>query len=1088
MTIYVNKESFYELLFSKKYIQINDMSTINTNIADYLRQIETLTNTNLQILKSLNDSFYTKKNHLLAEVDDTTYVIPSFISLENKINMLQENFENLVKAPETCEAYFNFDNNTRAIEVRKYSHVPDSIKLPTVSTYDFESNDIFKDFMTPVPYINLELPYLPNDIVEVNVKKIVPKSDALKEIFKSRLSYTSEVTDIDGNVTAQTLYNQSVNATYGDINKLLINYIEDTDYVEYDTIYKLPVRKNIGTAKYVIESVVSDVIDDDLNEIVTLKLRTDLKDNAYTNKLMYKLFDDTIEKSLKVGDMLINYDGTGKVQIIEVKPATNTIVVKIVNGEYLNFIGTDSYDTNNDTDIHDFSKLRFYDSIDFDADKFIKVPLEEDRYVFVAAAALNSRMNVQSSWGTGILIDVHSLKNNDVAFKKYYDANVKNIGDVLFEMTSMVTAPITALSQDNFNEFVSLKPILSNDTMSVMQINKHLNNSDTVQNIRDAYNQKKLAQSELDEVQTKINDINAQLASISFNDTTGIRSVHTAQLTKLNNQKNELLATINNAIDSISLSVNASEIPIENAKYRIRGFYIPNLSNVGSIITNDHVIGIKVQYRYKNMSTALGTATSMTGLNGETYIYSDWNNMNSFNKAKIAKCVDGVYTYAYEDRNENKNEPSYNQIDIPISQGESVDVRIKVIYDFGQPYISVTSDWSDIINIKFPDEFAKDVPVLTIIEENNNDIETNRFNTILTNNGIDDHIKDLIMDQNTIYYHKPDNIASGFYTEERRVIPLKDKLVSMSNDIATLKSEITGSSDNCRVYISIGDNSIVLHPDRENVITLEPYNNFSIRNTYGNSAGIGSWDIDNLFNTSTTNSSDGAYLVQDGIVSTMINITITNGGDTAMKLYSLFPGNRNIKLNSTSSTYVKKDGYCFSKDGKENGVWFRYQHGSEVNKLQTQNQYITFRVKDAWTGEQYYYPNVGNSIDNQQNSRVLPTISSSDKLGMIIYPYVSTKHGLCIDSDDPKAYMTVHPGDEIVVPMLCSFVASKSNSTIKKTISFDLRPSLYSDPINYTFTVVAKNTTTMQDKLTIANNKTFWDRLRNPIKYFTNIR
>ena len=37
------------------------MSSIKSNIADYLAQIETLTNTNLQILKALNDSFFTKK-------------------------------------------------------------------------------------------------------------------------------------------------------------------------------------------------------------------------------------------------------------------------------------------------------------------------------------------------------------------------------------------------------------------------------------------------------------------------------------------------------------------------------------------------------------------------------------------------------------------------------------------------------------------------------------------------------------------------------------------------------------------------------------------------------------------------------------------------------------------------------------------------------------------------------------------------------------------------------------------------------------------------------------------------------------------
>ena len=213
---------------------------------------------------------------------------------------------------------------------------------------------------------------------------------------------------------------------------MLLNYVDDVDYVEYDTVYKLPIRKNIGTATYVIESVVSDIIDDDLNELITLKLRNNLTDRSYTNKLTYKLFDDSIEKQLQVGDHLINYDGTGKVVITDVRPATNTITVKVVNGEYLNFLGTDSYDTDSDRDIHDLSKIRFYATIDFDTDRYIKVPLEEDQYVFVAVAVINSRMNVQSSWGTGIVIDTFSLKNNDVNFNTYYNENVKNIGDVLF--------------------------------------------------------------------------------------------------------------------------------------------------------------------------------------------------------------------------------------------------------------------------------------------------------------------------------------------------------------------------------------------------------------------------------------------------------------------------------------------------------------------------------------------------------------------------------------------------------------------------------------------------------------------------------
>lgn len=1017
------------------------MTTIKANVADHLSQIEALTNTNLQILKTINDSFFTKKNHLFTEVDDTTYVIPSFISLENKINMLQENFENLVKAPETCEAYFNFDGNTRAIEVRKYNHVPDAITIPVVSTYDVESNDIFKDFMTPVPYINIEMPSLPNDIVEVNVKKIVAKSDALKALFKSKLSYTAN--DDRGNAT--TLYHSSVNESYGNIYKMLLNSKEDVDYIEYDTIYKLPIRKNIGTGTYIIESVLSDVIDDDLNELITLKLR---------GKLTYKLFNDTIEKPLQVGDELINFDGTGKVVITDIRTATNVITVKVVNGEYLNFIGVDSYDTNNDTDIHALSKLRFYSAYDFEADKYIKIPLEEDQYVFIAVAPLNSRMNVQGSWGTGIILDAYSLVKDDIRFNTYYNANVKNIGDVLFEMTSMMTSPITALSEDTFTALTSVKPKLDVNTVSVMQINKHLNNSTTIKNIRDAYNQKKTAEKSLEEVQTKINDINAKLSYIVFDDVVGTRASYTAQLSTLNSQKNELMTVISNAIETISLNANSSEIPIENAKYHIRGFYVPAIA-VNNTDYSNNVIGLQVQYRYKNMSSEVGNATSINSTDGnKTYIYSDWNNMTSHNRAKTVKCEDGVYKYYYELPNEDKNEPSYNQIDIPISQGETVDIRVKVLYDFGQPYVNMTSDWSDIINVSFPEEFTKDLPILSIIEENNNDIETNRFNGILKTAGVEAHLSDVLIDNNITYYHKPDSIASGFYTEERKIIPLKDKLFSMSNDIALLKQDINETKGNYVVNVLLGDNVTSVYSDRDNNIVLEAYNSFN--------------NIEN-------NNLDGVYTFKDGVVSTMLNLSITNTGTTALKLYSVFPGSRTVKLNDTTATLFKKDDYCL---GQNEGVWFKYQYGSDESMLQTQNQFITFRVRDVWTGDMHYKSNSGTDHQNVQNATKIDALKESNELGMVIYPRVSTKYGLCIDSDDTRSYMIVNPGEEIIIPMFCSFVATKPNTSIKKTISFDLRTSLYSDPINYSFTVIGKNTTSIQDQLTTANKLRVWDILK----------
>ena len=1030
--------------------------SVKTNIADYLSQIETLTNTNLQILKTINDSFFTKKNHLFAEIDDSTYVIPSFISLENKVNMLQENFENLVKAPETGEAFFNFDGNTRAIEVRKYSHVPDSITLSKVNSYQIENNDIFKDFLTPVPYINLTLPYtLPNDIVEVNVKKIIAKSDDLKALFKNKLSYVAGKDVINNKDIIK--YHQSHPTAYSDIYKQLLNYTEDVDYVEYDTIYKLPIRNNIGSGTYIIEQVVSDVINDDLEELITLKIN---------GSLTYKLFNEVIEKPLQIGDELINYDGTGKVKITEIRTNTNTIVVKVVNGEYLNFVGTDTYDTNDNTDIHELSKLRFYSPIDFDDDKFIKVPLEEDQYVFVAVAALNSRMNVQSSWGTGLLIDTYSLTNNDVPFKNYYDTNVKNIGDILFEISNMITAPITALTNDTFDALSKIKPVVKSNALSVMHINKHLNNSTTAKNIKNAYSQKKTAEGSLSEIQSKINEINEKLAAISFNDTTGIRSAYTAQLSQYNQQKNELLTVINSAIDTISLNVNNAEIPLENAKYRIRGFFVPDFADINNINVNSHVIGIQVQYRYKNLSSETGNAVSMTGIMDQAntaYIYSDWNVLTTKNKDKIAlyNSTTGTYTYAYEESNEVKNEPSYNQIDIPISQGETVDIRLKVIYDFGQPYVTMTSNWSDIISISFPEEFTKDIPILSIIEENNNDIETNRFNSILETSGINNHINDMFMDQNITYFHKPDNIASGFYTDERKVIPLKDKLVSMINDIAMLKTEILGSEGTFKVSATIGNNSTEIYSDRDNTIVLEAFNNFN-KNEFSNGA----------YNFNSVSK----------IASTLINISIANTSDSVIKLYPIFPGNRDIIINNSKSIYADKDNYSITTNTTNEGVYYTYLNADD-NKafLQTHNQFITFRVNDPWTRMPYYSSNADAKTLNGQSSSSLPRVDASLPYGMAIYPFLSTKYGMCTDSNNNYSYTSINPGEEVVIPLYCEYKLSQNVLTINKTISFDIRTSLHKEPINYTFKVVAKHDTSAQDILLLDTKKQILENI-TPIK------
>lgn len=1027
------------------------------SVTEYLSKIQELTQQNLDILQALNDSFFTKQNHLVVNVGENKYAIPSFLSLESKINSLTENFNNLVHAPESGEAFFHFDGNSRAIEVKPYTYTPNAIELQPVTEFGVDKNNIFKDFLTPKPFINLDVHTIPNDITNVIVKKVIPIHQDLISFYDSLL--TTSTSDSTSIIVPSVKYH------YKDLYKTLSIYEKDKDYIEYDTIVKMPIRKSLGNGMYVIKEIVSDIVDENLDNYITLKFRDDLDSTLYMNSLKYRLFDETIEKYLEIGDHLVTHEGNAKMEITEIHVNTNTITVKVLHGEYLNLVASPT-----GLNISDLSKMRFYSDVNFDNDKYINVPLEEDKYIFVAISPLNDRMNIQSSWGSGLVINTYNLSSVDgkTKFKNYYDNNVKNIGDILMEISSIMSNTLMNNTENDYIEFTSLVPVIYKDDLSVSQINTHINNSTTVQNIRTLYSSKKDLQSQLDEVQGEIDAINNTLSTISFDDTTGVRTAYTDQLKSLQSRKNEISVSITKIINDIAIAANNSEIPIENAKYRIRGFYDFEtfLDSIGKSSLKDHVKGIRVQYRYKNVDQEQGNSKSING----KFIFSDWNNMDSFDRQRISSYDDG-YKFEIEKYNGNINEPSFNQIDIPITQGETVDIRLKLIYDFGYPFIEISSAWSKIENIAFPDEYLKNIKILDIISENNNDIETNRFNNIIDDTGITKHINDKLIDQDITYHHNPENIASGFYTQERRIIPLKDKLVSLDASITELFDEILGSnSEHISVSISNNENDIDLIPYVVNNMYVASYDNF-----IGDSSQN---EMDDLISSGSY-----SYNTVTGLVTTILNLTLTNTSNHSVKLYSLFPGSRDTNISDLRNVKYNKSEYCDENDPNL-GVYYEYpsigeSEGSSNNlRIQTGNQFITFRIKDVNDATPYY------GTGNQSTSNLLSLESDyikNQQTGVIsrtvayMYPKISNKYGLCIDSDNVGSYILIDGGSSIVIPIIFEYKIT-GNDSIHKIMSFDIRPSLYKDPITYTFRVIAKSKMTTQDKILITNNK----KIRRP--------
>ena len=1033
------------------------------SLTEYLVEIQELTEKNFKILKALNDAFYTKSEHLKVNIDNTSYVIPSFISLENKLNTLEDNFENLVNAPKTGEASFSFDGNTQSIEVKGFTNVPNKAfdntdvenLVKNMKTFSYKKNEVFKDFLTPTPYVKIDLSQIPDDIQQVNVKKLIVKNEQLISLLKQDSNWQTASDTTEESVCRHISYSNVVKKLYG--------FEDNVDYIVYDKVYTMPIRYELGNGKYIIKQIKNNWTDSDFNEHYELVL----------DNLSYKIADETIERSLYEGDYLITNNDKVKLRIEHIYNSTNTVQVIVENGGFADLC------TDKDGNV-DLSTLKFFAIGNIQNTKYLDIPLEEDRYVLIFLAPIQRNSLVQSPWGEGLFFDVFSLTDSEgVKYKDFYDKFVTNIGDKLFGIVSMAEHDFINTTENEFNTITSAKPVIDTDNIKVTLINKHLNNSETISEIYNLYKQKEDYKTELNSVQKQIDEINTLLSTLSFEDTTTSRTIYTDQLTDLNSRKKDITSSIANCIQQITIASTDTDTPVENPKYHIRGFFDYNKFLRENNISNLEVIKIDVQYRYKNATKVTGNAETIGKIQGtgennpdETAIYSDWNVMQSFTSDRYPVYNSGVYKFVYEGDTSSKNVPSFNQFDIPISQGETVDIRMRVVYSIGYPFVKTTSNWSDIVNVEFPVELRKNVTVLDIIKENNSDTTKEAFRGYLEKYGVIEHVSDKLVDQNITYFHQPEHIASGFYTEERRVIPLRDKLQSITNDVITLRDEVFGTSSNSlSVTITDGEAEVIVNPNSENTYILKDYS-----------------------------SSDKTHGIEiDNFVETVLTLSIKNSSSTSsLKLFSMFPGNKNIPvLGNTQSKFENSDYistnicvpiYLDSYEDASNDINDKDAISNFI--LQRQNQYMYFRLNNAFNGTMYYeefnasdsvslntkllgnklagnYDNSNNEIENKEALYIDPTLYDdyTDMRGMVVYPRIANIDDICISNEDNNMYKLLLPGETLQIPICVKFKLSSESSEqeVQKTISFDLRNSLYSDPLNYQINIKAKYSNSLEN-------------------------
>lgn len=868
----------------------------DSSLKEYYINIQRMYNNAVNMLTAINQSLRTTASEIevkISDTDDTESVIriPSFLYLENKIDEMYSNFNSIFNIPKDGEAWFTKTDSVYKLNLVRSntSPVTPEIKLPDSNSLyaSVTDNSILKDMVSPKTYIkfNISANTLPSNITKIVVNKIAINDSS---IFNA-------------------LQNGKSTIPYAECMAKLYTLQKGIDYETYEKVLDLPIVNELYKSKFNILEVFNDfTVNTDNKSVYRIKLDTLEYGNQEDTAIKYMLKVDDI---LCLGNDMVTYK-----------------ITKIENGNIIeieNEVGHAFLTTTAENDVMFF---KIYKPNDVQ-DNYVQIPLEENQYIIVFISTVWN--NVRSEYADGVFVNLANVKmvdknnqkildsnGNQYHYLSYYKDYCTNIGDLIDGISKVAYSQITnynieelrtLLTGENTKQIVTAS--VSLDNIKVVAINKHLVDDSDNKDIVNLHNQKNEINSKLQTCQSNIDQVYSTLLTTDFSQTVTVsQSSLQEELNTYYSDRISLYKQLNAVVDNINSKLSSLNTSESKTKYRIRGVCdVFDLENFVKNFNNVDIIGMDVEYKY--ISTSKDTAT-LTNINDT--IFTNWNKMFSIEKDRFIEFNDNGYGIKYVDYNGINNIIKWNQIDIPIRQGEDVVIRVRYKYSVGQPFINLYTPWSNDVKIIFPAEFKENLEIANIIATNNKDMISSTFSKTLINDGYTEHIQNKILSNEQVFFHSPDNIYSGFNTAENNLLSLKDKLTQMTNDIEQYKQFIDSlTNSSIEVYITYDNNNILLSNNSTTKI--------------------------NVYNTDH---------VTDKFIKKEMNIVIKNTGSSRVNLYSIFPGNTDEYLICNNN-----ENYLSTKSNYERVPVF------VGNKLsaQTLGQWLYFRQNNPYTKEDIYF-------------------------------------------------------------------------------------------------------------------------------------
>lgn len=856
------------------------MAGTQNSISSMLAQFLRLQKNSLEILNGLNEAAISTNDVVTIEVLDESGLpknanIPSYGYMRGQIQRIDNNIQALAGLGNNSATIRNPDGTYSQIFKSETLKEPEPLSgLQVPSTFFIKDNWFFESFLSPLLYINVNVTGKISDSSDrIKVIRVIANTDTneKKAFFDSNLKGRNDLT-----------YDQFIVTLEG----AGIGYFTDEDIVD------LPLRTLRFIGNFGVTSYYDDVVtvtNQNANQVES-NIPTNASSTYQETRRNYKLttlkYTDTLSnvkdgRTLDIGDRISTPDGT-LYQVTAVNVDQASIQTKRLSGYEPIKLGANTIQIA---------------STDF-GPRYAQVNIGYDERQGIFFKTIDDNFNVVSStWSTGIILWSNDLvtKNPDgevVTLEQYYLSDVSDIGKILLGLAKEKSVPaVQGLIPD--------VPIVVSENFKVVQINKQVTDSTSVKVITDKLQIKSTLTSEIESLDNAINNVKVQLNTglstsnqqntraanflakldrntIALSSDEGLSrsnnqlGVNTeslkANLTSLIDERVKKVSLFSSIVDEVNTLSQDTPQVLEPPKYRVRGFWAIPAPKFSPNTGGQAVIQFSVRYRYLTDNGAAQPSEQIEFLDTDNVkkvgAFSNWTEYKTDIRKKVFDPNTGFYVWAPE-VTADSNVQNINQLDIPITKGERVEIQIASISEAGWPNNPLTSDYSSSVIVSFPDNLTV-VGNAELIKTNNEDSAVVKVQASLNAQGLPAHLSEQFTASDRTFYHTAEGISSGFYSNAGVVLSLFEKLNDLQSQISQLRSSISASVGLLEVYLVDSSGN-------------------KVKVTKGNIISLNAGYYSDFFSAPLTNDAGK-------VASVIYSIQLVNAEASALELASSIPG------------------------------------------------------------------------------------------------------------------------------------------------------------------------------------------------------